>query len=195
MATYFFETITAAHALAMTGGDTICFASNGNAGGGGGGGRAASKPKPDAEPKPFAEAAAEADTDAEPTGSTLFSDKVAVGDQAFPARVIVQGAVQMSGLSVEEWNALGETEIDRRLKGVLEGMNATWRAARGAGGALVYDPLNPGKASLRMAQAVTVHKHEEGKAPEPYSLKLGMNHDVPSWVAEHEFVQENLDKS
>ena len=131
----------------------------------------------------------------EPIGSTEFAENVAVGDKSVPAEDILRSTLALNGLSNEEWNALGETEINKRLNGVLEASNAAWRAANGASGAVVFDPLNPGKATLRMAQAVTVHKYEEGKAPAPYALKPGMNHDVPSWVAEHEFVRENLDKS
>lgn len=140
--------------------------------------------------------------DADPIGCSLFSDEVAVGDQAVPSSTIVGAGLEMSGLSVEEWNALGESEIDKRLKGVLDAMNAAWRAARGASGAVVFDPLNPGSATLRMAQAITVHHQEIDEATGkphgphiPFSLKAGINHDVPAWVAEHEFVRENLDKS
>jgi hypothetical protein len=184
MATYFFETITAASALAACA-DTICFASKAGADGESGGGGKAKK----------------VEAEASPTGSTLFSEAVAVGDTSVPATDVVRTAVQMSGLSVAEWNDLGQAEIDKRLTAVLEGMNATWRAARGSSGALVFDPLNPGMASLRMAQSVIVHHQEldaetgEPVGPHiPFKLNAGMNHNVPAWVAEHPFVRENLEK-
>ena len=138
-------------------------------------------------------------TIAAPLSSSTMGENVAIGNKTIPTADLVSQAVTLSGLDADAWNALGQPEIDKRLSGVLEGLNASWRAAQGSSSAVVADPLRPGFVTLRMAQAVTVHlrdKNADGKTIPgvPYSLKLGVNHDVPAWVADEEFVQENLEK-